>query len=800
MIKNYLKIALRNLWKNKLFSFINIVGLAVGVTCCILIYLYVQNELNYDKFNDKGNRIYRIISYVHGENKDDIFAPTSPRTAQEIKDGFPEVSKIVRFNFVNNPVQYKDKKFYEAKILFADSTLFDIFTFPLLKGDPQKALIEPYSIVLTQSIAKKYFGNEDPMGKIVKFADTLNVMVTGVMKDIPLNSHIMFDCVISRRTMLDIHKGTPDWIEGHEGSWFNCDSYAYMLVKDPIDPDAFAKKVNIYLDKRTLEDKKNFGMWMNAKVQPLLDIHLNSHLDHEFPGSVNSDVKYVYIFSATALLILLIACCNFINLSTARSINRSKEIGLRKVIGANRSQLISQFLGESTVFTILASILSFALLLLAIPLFNSFIGTTLKLNGTIFWIYLGIICCVGFLAGLYPSLLMSSFEPIRSLKGKVTHGIADIIFRKGLVVFQFSIAIVLIIGTTLILKQLNFIQDRNIGLNKDQVLTIPLKGGGKAKSEVFLKELKRNPKVINASLNSFSFKGVADITLLPEGFAENELTSCPVISVDEEFLKTMQIQLVEGRDFSKEFATDINEAFIVNEAAVKEFRWKTPKNAIGKKVDWAFGKSGKIIGVVKDFNFSSLRENIKPMLIHIWPQWLGTVTVRLKTDQLNSTVTQIESTWKNVYGVDVPFKYAFMQEDFDALYKSETNMRSVLTAFTFLSVLVACLGLFGLAAFTIKQRFREIGIRKVLGSSVSGIVQLLSKDFLKLVIISIAIAVPVGWYAMHKWLEDFAYKTDIGIMVFVIAGSLALLIAFVTVAAQAVKAAIANPVKSIRTE
>jgi putative ABC transport system permease protein len=799
MFKNYLKIAFRNLWKNKLFSFINIIGLAIGVTCCILIFLYVQNELSFDKFNDKRDRIYRIVSLIHQENKEEIFAPTSSKTAQEIKNGFPEIEKIVRFNFINSPVQYKDKKFYEAKILFADSSLFDVFTFPLLEGDPKRALAAPYSIVLTQGTAKKYFGDENPMGKIVKFSDTLDLMVTGIVKDVPLNSHFTFDGLVSRQTMLDIHKKTPDWIEGHENNWFNCDSYAYLLLKNPVDPDAFGKKINKHLDKLTLEDKKNYGMWMNVKIQPLMDIHLRSHLDHEFPKSVNGDIKYVYIFSATAILILLIACCNFINLSTARSINRSKEIGLRKVIGAKRSQLILQFLGESVVFTIISSVLSLGLLLVAIPLFNSFIGTVLKLNVMILWIYLGIICCVGFLSGLYPALLMSSFEPIRSLKGKITHGMVDIFFRKGLVVFQFSIAIVLIIGTTLILKQLHFIQDRNIGLNKDQVLSISLKGAGKDKAEVLLKELKKDPKVVNASLNSFSFKGVADITLLPEGFAENELTACPVISVDEEFLKTMQIQLVEGRDFSKDHATDVNEAFIVNEAAVKEFRWKTPKNAIGKKVDWAFGKSGKVIGVVKDFNFNSLRENIKPMLIHIFPQWFGAVTLRLKTDQLQSEIKQLETAWKNIYG-DAPFTYTFMQEDFDSLYKSETNMRSVLTAFTFLSVLVACLGLFGLAAFTIKQRFREIGIRKVLGSSVSGIIQLLSKDFLKLVIISIIIAVPVGWYAMHKWLEDFAYKTDIGVIVFIVAGGLGILIAFVTVAVQAVKAALANPVKSIRTE
>jgi putative ABC transport system permease protein len=798
MFQNYLKIAIRNLWKNKLFSFINITGLAIGVTCCILIFLYVQNELSYDKFHTKADRIYRVTSFIQQENKNDVFAPTSPMVATSIQQGFPEVQKIVRITNVGGPIAYKDKRFYEIKAWYVDSTFFETFTYPLVSGDPSKVLSAPYSMVVTESAAKKYFGNEDPVGKMLKFNDTLSLMVTAVAKDVPANSHFSFDAVVSRSTLLQSHKHIPDWIVNNDKSWFNCDSYVYILLKDHADAKAFEKKANAYLDKETVDDKKNLGMWMNVRIQPLADIHLHSHLEHEVPYTNNSDIKYVYIFSATALLILLIACCNFINLSTARSLNRSKEIGLRKVIGARRSQLIAQFLGESVTYTFIASLLSLIFLMFSIPLFNSFLGATLKLNMDVLWIFVIIIVTVGFLAGLYPSLLMSSFEPIRSLKGKVTHGTLDVIFRKGLVVFQFTIAIALIIGISVILKQLNYIQNRNLGLSKDQLLTISVKGQGR-KVSTYVDEIKKNPQIVDATLNSFSFRGVADITLLPEGFAQNELTASPVIAVDENFLNTMQIKILEGRGFSKDFPTDATEAFMVNEAAVKEFRWKTPKNAIGKKVDWAFGKSGKVIGVVQNFNFNSLRENIRPMLIHIWPQWYGWVTVRVKTTDMIGTVKQLETTWKEVCG-DAPFKHFFMREEFDALYRSEKNMRSVLTAFTILSVLVACLGLFGLAAFTIKQRFREIGIRKVLGSSVSGIVKLLSKDFLKLVAVSIVIAVPAGWYFMNKWLEDFAYRTEIGAGVFIIAGVAALLIAFATVALQAAKAALSNPVKSIRTE
>jgi putative ABC transport system permease protein len=799
MIKNYLKIAWRNLWNNKLFSFINIIGLAVGISCCVLIFLYVQSELSYDTYNEKADRIYRVTSLIFQDKKEDKFAPTSPVTSQKIQDGFPEVEKIVRLNFAGRLLSYKDKTFYDTKTVYADSTLLDIFSFPLLEGNAKEALRAPYSIVLTEKIAKKYFGNEPAMGKMIKMSDSIPLMVTGIMKDIPLNSHISFDCVMSRSTMFQLFKNVPNWKQDNELNWLNCDSYAYLLLKNRTDVNAFEQKVNKYLTKETAELKKSIGMWMNVRIQPLLDIHLRSKVEHEFRGTKNSDISYVYIFSASAFLILLIACCNFINLSTARSLNRSKEIGLRKVIGANRFQLISQFLGESVIFTIMASLLSLLFVLLFKPLFNSFIETRLEFNMSIVWLYMFIILSVGFLAGLYPALLMSSFSPIRSLKGKINHSIVDIIFRKGLVVFQFSIAVILIIVTTLILRQLDFIQNRNIGLNKEQVLTIELRGIGSQKGEILVKELTRNPKILSTSLTNFSFKGVPDITVLPEGFTETEMQACPVISVDENFLKTMQIKLVEGRDFSKDFPTDINEAFMVNEAAVKAFRWKNPKNAIGKKVDWAFGKSGKIIGVVKDFNFASMKENVKPMLIHIYKPWHGSVIARLKTEDLPATMKAIEATFKSIGG-DAPFKATFMEDDFNALYQSEKNMRTVLGTFTFLSILVACLGLFGLAAFTIKQRFREIGIRKVLGSSVTGIVQLLSRDFLKLVLISIVVAIPVGWYAMHKWLEDFAYKTDIGIWVFVVAGIMAILIAFVTVAAQAIKAAIANPVKSIRTE
>ena len=472
---------------------------------------------------------------------------------------------------------------------------------------------------------------------------------------------------------------------------------------------------------------------------------------------------------------------------------------MRKVIGARRPQLILQFLGESVVFALISCVLSFLFVLATIPLFNSFVGTALSINFSVLWIYLVLVCGIGLLAGLYPALLMSSFRPIQSLKGKVNHGMTDVFFRKGLVVFQFSIAIILIISTTLILNQMSFIQNKKLGISKEQTVGIDLKGPDQRKADVFLKELGRNPSVIGASLNNFSFKSMPTITLLPEGAAQNELTACNVFSADENFLKIMKIQVVAGRDFSKDFPSDEKDAFIVNEAAVKSFGWKTPKGALGKRVDWAFGKTGKIIGVVSDFNYASLHEHVEPLLINIYRPWFKTITLRLKSDNITATMKELETTWRNT-SPENPFKYSFLEDDFDSLYKSEKNMRAVLSAFTFLSVLVACLGLFGLAAFTIKQRFKEISIRKVLGASINGVVGLLSKDFLKLVLISIVIASPIAWYAAHKWLQDFAYKVEISWWIFVIAGVMALAIAFFTVCFQALRAATANPVKSLRAE
>ncbi|PBQ32329.1 cell division protein FtsX [Sphingobacteriaceae bacterium] len=796
MLKNYIKIAWRNIIRNKLFSSINIIGLSISIACCSIIYLYVSYELSYDDYNEKADRLFRLVTSVKEPKKLVEFARTSPPVADRVKYNFPEVSAFTRFSESQRQISYKGKKIPDTKILYADSSLFEMFSLGLLEGDAHRALANPYNIVITQSMAKRYFGDEPAFGKMIQLADTVNLMVTGIMKDIPKNSHFTTDCFISSVTRNDLFKNDPNFMEG-EKAWLNCNIFSYILIKEHTNPQILEKKINAMLEKEMADINKQVGLVMHIKMQPVTDIHLKSHMDTEFPGIVKGDITYVYIFSGAALLILLIACCNFINLSTARSLNRSKEIGLRKVVGAERSQLISQFLGESLVFTSFASLISFLIVLISIPFYNTLLGIPLTLSLDLLWLNLSIILGVGILAGLYPALLMSSFAPVQSLKGKISHGWSDIFLRKGLVVFQFTIAIILIIGTTLILNQLEFIQNRNIGMNKDQILNLKLKPQDADKATTILNELKKNSKVVQGSVNNFSFKGIGYQLMTPEGFKDGETASSYVIFADENFIKTYQMNLVAGRNFSRDFASDAEQAVIVNEAAVKEFGWKNPKDAIGKKLD--LGGERKVVGVLKNFNFASLHDEIKPLVMGYTTEWGQTISVRLKTENLNATLKELEATWKTV-ATQSPFDTGFLEEDFDSLYHTEKNIRNVLSAFTFLSVLVACLGLFGLASFTIKQRFKEIGIRKVLGSSVQDIVKLISKDFLKLVVISFVIASPIAWYLMNKWLQDYAFRIDIGFWVFIIAGLLAFVIALMTVGLQAAKAALVNPVKSLRTD
>ncbi len=804
MLKNYLVVAWRNLLRNKLYSFTNIIGLSIGISCCIIIFLFIQDELSYDKHHQNAPDIFRITEVLHLPKEMREQAGTSAPMAPAFKANFPEVKEALRIQHSGRILSYKDKKFYDLKLRYTDSSYFNVFTHKVLQGSLTNSLNKPYSLVLTESTAKKYFGNETAFGKTMMLSDTINMTVTAVIEDVKLNSHMHFDILMSRSTLNDINKATKKQFDEEQSNWFNNGMSSYLLLAKGTDPKKLEKKLSDYAHKLLADDRKESGIYYDFKLQPITDIHLKAKEKHDPAADTNSDIMYVYIFGAAAIFILLIACSNFINLSTARSINRSKEIGLRKVIGAAKKQLVLQFLGESLLFTLIAAIISCIIIAFCLPSFNTFTHKALSINVfsnlPLLLTFIVIVITSGILAGIYPAFLMSSFAPIKSLKGLVKHGWADIIMRKGLVVFQFTIAIVLIISSIFVLEQLKFMQNTKIGLNKDQVVQIELGQHGYLKRDLLLQELSKQNGVVLGSLSSFDYKdGIGNITLQPEGAADNEITSESVICVDENFLKTFQIPLAAGRDFSKQFAKDPTEAFIVNEAAVKAFGWENPEKAIGKKIDWGLGKKGKVIGVTKDFNFKSLHEKVTPLIIHILPDWFSFVSLRVKAGQLPQTLENINKTWKDIVPQS-PLKYSFLDEEFSEFYKGEQNLQFILTLFTILSVFIACLGLFGLAAYTIKQRFKEIGVRRVLGASVENISILLSKDFIKLVVFSIALAGPLAWLFVYKWLQNFAFHINIGWGIFIVSAIISLFIAIVTVSLQAMKAARTNPVKSLRTE
>jgi len=797
MFKNYLKTMWRNLWKNKMYSFINITGLSMGITCCLLIFLYVQYQLSYDKFNVNANEICRLTEVLHLPTENNARAVTSPPMATALKANFPEVKDAVRISYSGRYISYNNKKIQDAKIMYADSGFFNVFTFPAIEGNLQKALSNPYSIVLTQSMAKKYFPQKfSAVGKTMQLSDSIPLTVTAVIKDVPANAHFKFDCILSRNTINAMNNNAS------EAEWFDNNYYTYLLLQKNADYHQLEKKFNSFIAVQMKDDIKGTGLYYDLKLQPLTSIHLHSNLNSEIQP--NSNIVYVYIFCAAALLILLIACINFINLSTAKSISRAKEIGLRKVIGASRRQLIFQFLGESFLFTITAAALSIACIILLLPWFSSFTGEQLSLfnfiNTDVLLLFAGAIIIVSVTAGIYPAFLLSSFSPVKVFKGTTKYEWRDIFLRKGLVVFQFTIAIVLISGALLVYQQLRFIQNQKLGLNKDQLIELKLPSSQLSKKDILEQAFVKNPSVINASLTGFSYQEpVSTVATLPEGFSSNEINSIASIFADENFVKTFQIPLVAGRDFSKSFPSDADEAFIINETAVKAFNWKNNNAALGKTIDWGPGKKGKVIGVVKDFNYSSLHDNIKPAIIQILPDAYNFIALRIKPDDMQQTISSLATTWKNIVDED-DFKYSFLDDDFAALYQSEQNLQHVLALFTALSIIIACLGLFGLAAFTIAQRVKEIGIRKVVGATIISILALLSKDFLKLVFIAVCIASPVAWFIVNKWLQNFAYHIQINWFTFILVGLCAMLISLLTVSFQAIKAAIANPVKSLRTE
>ncbi|MXV51462.1 FtsX-like permease family protein [Pedobacter sp. HMF7647] len=793
MIKNYFKTALRNLWRHKGFSFLNVLGLAVGMTACALIVLYVTFELSYDSMHKKSDRIYRIICDIKTPTEVINASGPSWAVAPHIDGAFPEIESAVRVSRESFLVRRGDVKFQEDKSAFVDSAFFHVFDFELVKGDRRTALNNPFSVVLSESTAKKYFGSSNPVGQTLLFTgDAIPAKVTGVMKDIPENSQIRADLLISMSTLTrNLNKGLDD-------QWGNYGSSAYVLLKPGTNAKALEKKLPAFLEKMNGKQMKDSKMYATLFLEPLRDVYLYSTRD----GSKTGNITNVYIFSMIAVFILAIACINFINLTTARSTERAKEVGIRKVVGAVKSQLAGQFIGESIILCLTAFIFTLIVSALLLPLFNQLAGKTVSSGIFSNLTFVGILfigsIIIGFLAGLYPALILASFKPVLILKGRFSSGSRGILLRKVLVVTQFTISISLIIGTIIVYKQMSYMRSQDLGFNKDQVLILDT-NGDKAKKSL-KEEISRLPNIKSIAMSS-SVPGGGN----PGAYSEIEnkkgdlqVANLDLYFVDFDYITQFNMKMVAGRPFQKEFATDTTQAMVLNEAAVKMFGYSSPDQALGKRFK-QWGREGKIVGVVKDFHFRSLQENIKPLSMRIEPDGCNLITVKIAGSNLPGTIRSIESKWKELIP-NRPFSYEFLDEFFDSQYRAQQRFGNLFLNFAVLAIFISCLGLLGLASYSTMQRTREIGIRKVMGASVSGIVNLLSVDFLKLVLVAFVIASPIAWLTMHYWLSDFAYRINIVWWIFALAGITAAVIAFVTISFQAIKAALTNPVKSLRTE
>lgn len=812
MLKNYFKIAFRNLAKYKFISFINLFGLTVGLACCLLILTYILHEVSYDKYNSKADRIYRVTRVFN--NKEGIVSlhlgAVAPPFGPLLQNDFPDIQKVTRILPNGScPLRYEDKIFNEKETFFADANLFSIFDVPLIKGNPATALSDPFSVLLTDEAAKKYFGNEDPINKVIRMDNRYNFKVTGIFASFPSAAHFHPAILFSFNTLKD------SAIYGEkslETNWGNNAFFTYILLPKDYPVKNLQAQFPAFLDRHMRENYSDPASvpskLTSLTLQKLTDIHLRSHLDEEMEE--NGDIRRVYIFGAIALFILLIACINYMNLSTARSSLRAKEIGIRKAAGALRGEIITQFLSESVLITWIAILLAITSAWLTLPWLNKITGLTLSLQvlmtpGVLVPLFLTPFV-IGGLSGIYPALYMSSFQPVQVLKGLVKTGGGNISLRKILVVVQFSISIILIISTVVVYQQLHFMQAASLGLQKDQIVDLEYIGDFNNNFESFRSDLLQNPNFREVSRSSRIPSG----RLLDEqgAYTESGDSLQPVsadikcVAVDHDFIPAYNIQMAAGRNFSRDYALE-NNSFLLNVAATRVLGMRTPQEAIGRTFKYGDAK-GRIVGIMKDFHFESMRQQIQPVVFFM-PQasqakdFYGHISVKLTGTNTVAAIDHLEKTWKK-YLPQTPFEFTFLDERFKKLYMTEETQGILFTTFAGIAIFIACLGLLGLSAFTITLRIKEIGIRKVLGASVSSIVALLSRDFLVLVLLSAIIAFPVSWYAMHTWLQDFAYKISIQWWIFLIAGILATAVALITIGFQAIKAATANPVKSLHNE
>ncbi|MHA4806713.1 ABC transporter permease [Flavitalea flava] len=802
MLINYCRIAFRNLKKHKVFSFINITGLAVGIAIFWMMALYIANELSYDRSFENADRIFRVVQYGSWPTGSFQLAPTAPPLAPALLHDFSEVEAATRIDAEGGgTLIFQEKKLKVDDILFADPSLFTLFRYPFLYGDPHEALAKPQSIVLTQSLAEKLFGRAElALDKTIQFQNGGPVLVTGVIRDIPQNSHLSFSALCSMPHDL------PD-------TWNNSYVYTYLLLHKGADANKLAAKFPAFYERHFKDElKKAQGgkMEYRMELQSLPSIHLHSNLGYEIGR--NGDIRYIILFSSVALLVLLIALINYVNLATARSSIRVKEVGIRKVVGSGRKQLILLFLSESVLFTLFAVVIAGLLSDLILSYFNQLSGKMLTLwqfgTGKTMGILAVFTLITGVAGGIYPALFLSRFRTIPALKGQQGNLSFNVFFRKSLVTFQFVITIMLIASCCVIYQQLHYVLNRDLGFNKDQVLSFHISDHAvRSRVETLKVRLLQNPLIEaaaaasnpigdnNIGSNTFNFEENGQIAIFPR--------MVQAFMIDADYLHTLQIKLLKGRGFSTDRPADKTGSVLVNETLVKELGWADP---IGKRVQSNGEKQedrseSLVIGVVKDFNIYSLQHRIEPLVLKMPPvtNEEDNLYVRVNRTNVPAAIKYIEETYRQ-FDAQNPFAYHFLDQNFAAQYEAEKKQGSILFIFAALAIFIACLGLFGLVTFTAEQRTKEIGVRKVLGASLMSIVRLLSKDLVKLVAIAVLVATPLAWLVMHKWLESFAYRVSIGLGVFLLAGVLAILIAVITISVQAIRAALANPIQALRNE
>ncbi len=799
MLKNFFLIAWRNLIKNKASTILNVTGLAIGMTVCLVIGIWLQRELSFDNFHPNGKQIFRLSNTFKSESESFSQAPSGPAFGAQLPKQLPAVKSACRLFYDKYKIEYGDNEFFESGMVIVDSNFFTFFGFELMKGDPKSVLNAPNQLVLTEKMAAKYFGKQNPIGKTLIVDGDYPMVVTGVAKDALVNSQIQFDFLLSYSFLRKI--ANEQWKFDIDNFWVGGWPHTYIQLNDEGKWKEAEIAINRVAAKFSEKEWKENKMSYKYHLQPIQDVHLKSQLRYDAKN--NGSLARVKVFSIVGIIILLLACINYINLTTAGAIRRAKETAVRKVVGALKFQLIRQFFFETLIICSIAVIVGVLLLKLILPAFSTWTGQPYNFPFSIvnILIILGFILFISTIAGLYPASILSSFDPATSLKGNFTQSPRGNLIRKTLVVFQFTITIALVSSILIISQQMNYIRSKSLGYNGRAVLEINFNGEGKVIDQYksIRSEILSSPYILEMSKHGQNVVGgLGNGWTTTENLKGDEIsTSLYNLNVDSSYLKTYDMQLAAGRFFSKDFPTDTTKAVLVNEAAVRTFGWQKPENAIGKK----FGKGDQtryVIGVVKDFNFEKLHKPVEALMMG-FAQRGSRISVKLDASHVNEAIAHIEKKWKTIVP-NIPLEYSFVDESVAKQYGNEQKMEGIFYAFAGLSLLIACLGLFGLSTFVVKRKVKEIGVRKVLGASVTGIVGLLSKDFLKLVLVAFLIATPLSWYFMNNWLADFAYRIDIGLWVFLLAGAAALLIAMITVSFQAIRAAIANPVKSLRTE